>query len=387
MTRRRPSVGHHGTMPFMHESERRRSRVVLVAWLAWLSLAGGRPPTGAVQQATSESLAGLVAELSEPGGYFDTDNLISNERSYLMAMPGLEAAGLSGGAYVGVGPDQNFAYIATLRPDVAFIVDIRRDNLLLHLLFKALFELSPSRLDYLAWLIGRLVPPADSARDLTIDALVQHIETSPRAGDDEIVARQRAIDRALASVGVPLSNQDLATIRRFHTRFMNEGLDLRFNTTGRAPQRDYPTYRQLLIERQPDGTPGSFLASDGRYQVVRRLEQADRVIPVVGDLAGAHALVAIGDWLRQHGTRLSAFYASNVEFYLFRSGTFGAFVGNLQTLPLAPNAVLIRSVFGNAGRVQPLGYGSVSLTQPIAMLLDGFEAGRYRAYWELTGRD
>ena len=67
----------------------------------------------------------------------------------------LRERGISGGVYIGVGPDQNFSYIAHVRPSVAVIVDIRRDNLLLHLLFKALFESAPSRsavvLDFGSW--------------------------------------------------------------------------------------------------------------------------------------------------------------------------------------------------------------------------------------------
>src|SRR5947209_4600108 len=84
------------------------------------------------------AFAALSARLSEPGGYFDTDNLISNESSYLHALDALRQAGTEGGAYLGVGPDQNLSYIAALRPHVAFIIDIRRDNLLEHLLYKAL---------------------------------------------------------------------------------------------------------------------------------------------------------------------------------------------------------------------------------------------------------
>src|SRR5574341_1933470 len=80
----------------------------------------------------------LVERLSEPPGYFNTDNLISNEDSYLHAVTGLERYGVRGGAYLGVGPDQNFSYIAAVRPDIVFIIDIRRDNLLEQLLFKAL---------------------------------------------------------------------------------------------------------------------------------------------------------------------------------------------------------------------------------------------------------
>ena len=49
---------------------------------------------------------------------------------------------MKGGVYVGVGPNQNFTYIAAIRPELAFIVDIRRQNLLEHLLFKVLTEKS-----------------------------------------------------------------------------------------------------------------------------------------------------------------------------------------------------------------------------------------------------
>ena len=111
--------------------------------------------------------AAAVAGLSEEGGYFDTDNLISNERSYGEALPSLDAPGLAGGVYIGVGPDQNFSYIARLRPSVAYLVDIRRDNLLLHLLFKALFTLADSRADYVCLLVGCTVP-ADAREALDI---------------------------------------------------------------------------------------------------------------------------------------------------------------------------------------------------------------------------
>ena len=84
-------------------------------------------------------VAALSAELSEPGGYFDTDNVISNETSYLQVADQLADAVPAGGVYVGVGPDQNFSYIARVRPRYAFILDIRRENLLQHLLFAALF--------------------------------------------------------------------------------------------------------------------------------------------------------------------------------------------------------------------------------------------------------
>ena len=108
------------------------------AFLLWAWSA----PIGTQPGAT---FATQVASLSEPGGYFDTDNLISNELSYLEVIPDLRKRGVQGGAYVGVGPDTNFTYIAAIKPDIAFIVDIRRDNLLLHLLFKSIFGAARTR--------------------------------------------------------------------------------------------------------------------------------------------------------------------------------------------------------------------------------------------------
>src|SRR5262245_12558489 len=132
---------------------------LLVAAVATWALRGA-------PQAVAQSFAARIERLSEEGGDFDTDNLISNERTYLEVIPAIKSAGGSGGVYIGVGPDQNFSYIAQIRPSIAFIIDIRRDNLLLHLLFKALFAASRTRVEYLALLTGRAPPDhIDSWRD------------------------------------------------------------------------------------------------------------------------------------------------------------------------------------------------------------------------------
>src|SRR5204862_5302906 len=98
------------------------------AAVAAVLLIGGVVPHA---QSRTSSFASTIAALSESGGYFDTDNLISNERSVQQVIPDLARRQVRGGAYVGVGPDQNFTYIAATRPAIAYIVDIRRDNVLL----------------------------------------------------------------------------------------------------------------------------------------------------------------------------------------------------------------------------------------------------------------
>jgi hypothetical protein len=347
-----------------------------------LTLTWGRAGGGARTQAQS-SFAAQVSALSEPAGYFDTDNLISNERSYLDVVPDLKKRGVRGGAYVGVGPDQNFSYVAAIRPEVVFIVDVRRDNLLLHLLFKSLFTLARTRVEYLAMLLGRPIPAdVESWRDAPLDKIVSHIEGDALDGRTITVLRTR-VDAAITKTGVPLSREDFATIDRFHRRFIEAGVGLRFQSTGRPPQNHYPTYRDLLLATDALGERSNYLASEESFQFIKSLQQRDLVIPVVGDLSGPRALGAIGVLLLERGQRLSAFYASNVEFYLFGDGRFDRFVANLGSMPRADHGVVIRSVFGRYARY---GGGSSSHLQSVNELVTGFAKGRFRDYGELIDK-
>ncbi len=340
--------------------------------------------TPAAPRQPAPGWAAAIAALSEPGGYFDTDNLISNERSYAESLPALEAEGLAGGVYIGVGPDQNFSYIARLRPRVAYLVDIRRDNLLLHLLFKALFELADSRAEYLCLLVGCTVAPEERGRAeaMSAAALGAWVDVARRHRPVGSVPDPR-IDRVLTGFGVPLSAADREAITRFHRSFQDEGLELTFHSFGRPPQRYYPSYRELMTETDPAGAPAHFLATESAYRLVRDLQRRDAVIPLVGDLGGPAALAALARRLDAGGDRVSAIYVSNVEFYLFGADRFDAFAANLARLPRRPGAVLLRAIFqGMGGPVRP-GYGSASVATPVETLLRAHGAGAIRSYGEL----
>src|SRR5262245_56970506 len=135
--------------------------------------------TGPAVVSTVQSLPGrisdaefwkLVAEFSEPNGFFDSDNLLSNETTFQYVIPRLKTIAKSGGAYVGVGPEQNFHYMIALEPKIAFIVDIRRGNLHEHLMYKALIEMAADRAEFLSLLFSRKRPsglgPETSVQDL-----------------------------------------------------------------------------------------------------------------------------------------------------------------------------------------------------------------------------
>lgn len=344
--------------------------------------------TRAVQVVTvrdDTSFAGTVARLSEAPGYFDSDNLISNETSYLHAVSHLRAGRVTGGAYIGVGPDQSFSYIAAIRPSVAFMIDIRRDNLLMHLMFKALFQRSANRLEYLSRWTGRIVPGDVRAwSGAPIESILAAVDGLPvdsnRSETDSIIA-------AVRRYGVPLQVSDSATIRRFHGEFTRYGLDLRFTSTGRAPRYYYPTLRQLILERDLEGNRASYLATEEAWAFLKELQGRHRVIPVVGNLAGSRAFPAIGREVAARRERVSALYVSNVEMYIWRDGSFPAFASNAARLPRTDRSVIIRAFFGGGfGQSHPLNRPQHVSTQ-LVQTLDDFasrEARGWASYWELV---
>ena len=337
---------------------------------------------------TAAQFGALVQGLSASSGYFDTDNLISNEGSYLHPLTLFDKLGVRGGAYIGVGPDQNFSYMARVRPRVAFIVDIRRDNLLHHLLLKALFELSSNRAEYLAHWLGKPVPAGVASwRDRDVESLVRWADTS-KATTASADAAVRAVRERVTRYGLILSPADRATIERFHREFIADGTALQFTSTGRAPRDYYPTLGGLLLERDLAGNRASYLAREADFQFLKTLQRRNLVIPVVGDLAGPKALSAIGAELRRSGDRVSVLYTSNVEDYLIRDGRFPAYAAAVAKLPRDARSVMVRSWFGgpmsHPAWVQ--GYYTTQLVQTLDSFAGDAGAASVRSYRELVRR-
>ena len=345
---------------------------------------------GAVAAVPQTEFAGLIERLSESGGFFDTDNLISNETSYLHVMGKMREMGIAGGAYVGVGPGQNFSYIAQIRPRIAFLVDIRRDNLLHHLLYKSLFELSGNRIEYLSLLLGRPIP--DDARQWearSVADLVAYVDGVP---SEAAVVRSNwtAVQERITSFGVPLDGRDMETIQRFHETFIRNGLSLRFNSFGRAPQPYYPTLRDLILERDLTGKQANYLANEDDFQFVKAMQHDGLIIPVVGNLAGTVALRSVAGYLDEIGEGVSAFYTSNVEFYVVNDGLFGRFADNVAALPRAEPSVIIRSFFGRGFQARHpqavAGYYSTQLLQTLESFVAEYARGGYVSYGDVVTR-
>src|ERR1043165_4278093 len=129
-----------------------------------------RPADTLPQQLSDAEFWKMIADFSEPAGYYQYNVVTSNEMTYQNSLPDLTKTPRAGGAYLGVGPEQNFTYIAALQPKIAFIFDIRRDMMLEHLMYKAVFEMSDDRAAFVSNLFSRKRPP-----QLTEDSSVQTI--------------------------------------------------------------------------------------------------------------------------------------------------------------------------------------------------------------------
>jgi hypothetical protein len=290
----------------------------------------------AIPQALSDrDYWNLIESTSEPPGSFNlSENFVSNEPRLPENVRWLAS---EGGVYIGVGPEQNFSYIARVRPAMAFIVDIRRENRSLHLLYKALFELSLDRVDFVSRLFSRPRPPDLGSRSSAREIFDRYDAVAPsqeiRASNLALVREQLMNTRKL-----PLDAADLEWIDRALTAFYTDGPNIRF-WGSRMVERDsvQPSYRQLMSSMDMTGQTRSFLASEDAFMFVKELQSRNLIVPVVGDFAGPTALRRIGGYVRSRKDVVQAFYGSNVGVYLNSVQTL-AFCANLRTLPFADDA-------------------------------------------------
>lgn len=325
----------------------------------------------------------MVTEFSEPSGNFPSDNLLSNEWSLQYVIPELARSTRPGGVYLGVAPEQNFTYLAALKPKIAFIVDIRHDNSLLLLVYKALFESSADRAEFVSRLFSRPRPAGlDTAS--SVGQLMQAFSSAPR--DSALFARNLTAvkDRLRTIHGFPLTADELASIDYLYSWFFNAGPDLSYNMNMGGFRSHYPTYAKLMQET--DGTaPRSYLANEANFLVVKEMEEKNLIVGITGDFTGPRALRAVGSYVRDRHATITAFYVSNVEFYLYRQGDdWRKFYANVATLPLDESSTFIRSLSQGFGfRPGSPNGQQVELLCSMQGLLKAYDQGRIPYYMDM----
>ena len=343
---------------------------------------------------SDEQFQRVSLELSEPPGYFGTDNLVSNETSFLHVREFVRANAVPGFAYIGVGPDQNFTYISEARPSVAYIIDIRRDNLLHHLFYKAIMMNSRDRWDFMSMLFGKpIVERADRSEEADAADLVEYFQSvsSDRIHFTETFNKMWGSLRDRYPTLV--SESDQIKLLSIAVKFFEDGLDVRYEIPGRPMLSFFPSFSDLMLETDLEGHLGHYLNSEEDFQFLKTMQEENRIIPIVGNFSGIKALRAVGAHIRSQDLKVSVFYLSNVEFYLFRNRTYRRFVANLHHLPIDERSLLIRSYFNNwfgTWRTHPnavQNYFSTSLAQSFSRFLRLDQVSPYTNYWEMVNRD
>lgn len=333
---------------------------------------------------TDAELGATISALSEETGDFPSDNFVSNETSLLDVAAALRRDAIRGRAYVGVGPEQNLTYARLMRASVAYVVDIRRQNMLELMVIRAAMEQAPTRTAFLsAWtsrpdVSAKLAEPGTASVEEIAGAL---------AGTPADAARRAALRDAtrslMARLGVVSAPQDDREIARVVEAFATKGIDIAYSMKGSG--RKYPALRELLSARGPDGSV-SFTANEQAYAETRRMMMENRIVPVVGDFSGVKALRGVAADMKRRGISLGVFYTSNVEQYLFEGHTYERFVANVAAMPAVDESLIVR-VWFDQGRAHPMqrkGHRTTTLAMSLSRFLARSASRPYRSYWEVT---
>ena len=373
-----------------HFRYRRPAAWTVVLALSFSTLLLAVPPFRAAEtlpsQISDEAFWKMIEDFSEDNGYFTSENFSSNERGYQTLIPRLMAKWQAGNAYMGVGPEQNFQYIASLKPKIAFIVDIRRQNMIQHLMYKAAFEMSANRADFLSVVFSRKRPAGLSESSSTDQLFAAYLGANRDAALAE-TNRKAIKDLLIMDHKFRLTEDDLVTMDHVFDVFAAYGATINYssNIDGTGQVRggrgggNNVNYAELMILSDQNGMNRSYLASEDSFRFMKDLEKKNLLIPVVGNFGGPKAIRAVGQYLKDHGAIVGAFYLSNVEQYLFNPPDRGPridrqFYESVGTLPLDESSMFIRSGNGGGG-----GGGRGGLTPMMSSMMDvvrAFKAGQ-----------
>jgi hypothetical protein len=299
----------------------------------------------------------LSSNFSEADGSFRSDNLLSNEINFQYVIPTLLQTAKQGRVYMGVGPEQNFTYITALKPAMVFIVDIRHGNLDVQLMYKALFELSKDRADFVSRLFSRKRPDGLTAESSAHDIFEAYLqaERSKELFDANLLAIQEHLQK---KHGFPLSAGDLEGIEWALGNYYRYGPGINYNSSASEAAPEIVgatgfgrrgggfggvTYADLMMADDGANQFRSYLANEDNFLFLKDLESRNMLVPVVGDFGGSKAIREVAKYLKSIDSMVSAFYLSNVEQYLSQDGKTANFMANIAQLPLDESSTFIRS--------------------------------------------
>ena len=315
-----------------------------------------------------------------PASNYESDCFVTSEAGYndvlVRRVPSRE---VTTGAYVGVGPDQNFIYAGVLRPRIVLIVDARMDNLLEHLMFKLLMERAETPLEYLAALFSRELRPGAAVVEPGPGPLLAAFDALPVSG----AVHETTVKWIKAEL---LRRWDrlapyLDRIDYLCGQFFARQLEITSISATLHANLDFvPTFREVIGACETHGVNLHYLTDPGRYGYVRSLQVKDRIIPVLGNIVSEQSIAQVNELLRRSGETVSHLYLSNLEEFLL-----GRYLMDSEGIARRPNpAGLLSGDYGVAYRELLNRIGQLDLHEDAAVIrfffpgtFDGFDYGHF----------
>ncbi len=268
------------------------------------------PPSGAtgLGKLSAEQRAQLLAGPEDTLIKTPIHYVKSNEIRHDVYFPYVEG---KGGAYIGVGSDQNYTVMAVARSELVFLMDIDQSVVDLHRCYEALIEASADP----TTLFERWAPAGEADSVRIIEAMYAGL---PEPERKRLVRLYR---NARETVYIHLDH---------------------------------------VIKRKRDGKPTTWLSDPELYAHVRGLYEADRVRMMGGDLTGPNSLQTAAAAARALGLPVRVIYFSNAEEYFDYSKQF---IANISAQPGDEQSVVLRTIYSKqwvhadqlwAYQVQPL---------------------------------
>jgi hypothetical protein len=212
-------------------------------------------------------------------------------------------------------------------------------------MYKALFELSKNRAEFVSRLFSKKQPESIGPNS-TVEEIFAAIANAP-SPDDLYDENLNAIKTQLVKKhGFALSDKDLDGIDWVYSNFRRFGARINYGSSGRSNFSNGVTYADLMIATDEKGVSRSYLANEENFNVLKSLEAKNLIVPVVGNFAGPKAIRAVARYVKDKQGTVTAFYLSNVEQYLQQDGIWEDFCKNVAALPLDASSTFIRSVRG-----------------------------------------
>lgn len=324
----------------------------------------------------------MIKSMSEDEVFFVSENWISNEDRYLYVLNLLDKFKINGGVYIGVGPEQNYTYISAVKPDLAFIVDVRNRNTLQHLIYKIIFELADTPADFFSLLFSKPINNSNGPnKHSNINELVNYFKNTPSSRKMYNETLEKIFNVLTIKYHFEITEYYEQLICYTFATIYRHNLNLDYDgSTLLTKGWTWPTFAELLQATDIEGKQRNPFNNILEYQYLKKMHFENRIIPITGDFSGKKTLKSIGLYMKEHNLTLSSFYTSNVERYIFHSpdSTVDEWVDNVKNIPINNTSIFIRTLI-----MKDYYQSNIMGIQRIKTFLERYNNGFYANYRNL----